>query len=65
MSLIGIDMLKDKKSQNERIQYKCTSFGWDVGFAETIYDEIIGLHRCPNCSNYELLKSYDNYSYKN
>ena len=24
----------------------------------TFYDEIIGLHRCPNCSNYELEKIF-------
>jgi len=51
-------MLTDKESHNERMQYKCSSCGWDGGIAETTYDEIVGLHRCPNCSNYELEKIF-------
>ena len=49
-------MHDDKESQNQRIQFKCLACGWDGGIDETIYDEILGVHRCPNCSNYELKK---------
>ena len=58
MRLKNIDMLKIKQPQNNRILYKCTSCSWDGGIVETFYDEIIGLHRCPNCSNYELKKIF-------
>ena len=58
MKLKNIDMLKIKQSQNNRILYKCTSFTWDGDIVETFFDEIIGLHRCPNCSNYELKKIF-------
>ena len=58
MKLKNIDMLKIKQSQNNRILYKCTSCNWDGGIVETFFDEIIRLHRCPNCSNYELKKIF-------
>jgi predicted nucleic acid-binding Zn ribbon protein len=58
MKLKNIDMLKIKQSQNNRILYKCTSCTWDGDIVETFFDEIIGLHRCPNCSNYELKKIF-------
>ncbi len=58
MRLTNIDALKVQQSQNNRILYKCTSCSWDGGIVETFYDEIIGLHRCPNCSNYELEKIF-------
>lgn len=49
-------MHDNKGSQNQRIQFKCPACGWDGRIDETAYDEILGLHRCPNCSNYELKK---------
>ncbi len=58
MKLKNIDMLKIKQSQNNRILYKCTSCTWNGDIVETFFDEIIGLHRCPNCSNYELKKIF-------
>lgn len=58
MKLKNVDMLKIKQSQNNRILYKCTSCTWDGDIVETFFDEIIGLHRCPNCSNYELKKIF-------
>ena len=58
MRLKNIDMLKIRQPQNNRILYKCTSCNGDGGIGETFYDEIIGLHRCPNCSNYELKKIF-------
>ncbi|WP_156157776.1 hypothetical protein [Candidatus Methylopumilus planktonicus] len=51
-------MLKIKQSQNNRILYEFTSCNWDGGIVETFFDEIIKLHRCPNCSNYELKKIF-------
>jgi len=58
MKLKNIDMLKIKQPQNNRILYKCTSCNWDGVIVEAFFDEIIGLHRCPNCSNYELKKIF-------
>lgn len=56
LRLYGEVMHDDKGSQNQRIQFKCPACGWDGRIDETAYDEILGLHRCPNCSNYELKK---------
>ena len=58
MKLKNIDMLKVKQTQNGKMLYKCTSCSWDGHIIETFFDEIIGLHRCPNCSNYELEKIF-------
>ena len=49
-------MHDDKESQNQRIQFKCPVCAQDGGIDETAYDDMLGLQRCPNCSNYDLKK---------
>lgn len=58
MKLTSIDAVKVKQPQNRKVLYKCSSCTWDGSIGETFYDEIVGLHRCPNCSNYELEKVF-------
>jgi hypothetical protein len=49
-------MYGDKESQNQLIKFKCLAYGWYDSMGETAYDEMLGIERCPNCSNYELKK---------
>ena len=49
-------MYGDKESQSQCIQFKCPAYGWNGSMGETASDEMLGIERCPNCSNYELKK---------
>jgi len=56
LSLRGEEMYGDKESQSQCIQFKCPAYGWNGSMGETASDEMLGIERCPNCSNYELKK---------